>query len=100
VECLPSKHKALSSDPSTIKTTTNAQNLKKKKLLRRINKTRHSLVAHTLWEAEIGRIEIQGQAWQTVMRPPSPIITRAKWNGGVAQATEYLLCKHEPLSSK
>jgi hypothetical protein len=44
-------------------------------------------------EAEIRRIEGQGQAWQTVEETPISKITRAEWNGGVAQEVEHLLCK-------
>jgi hypothetical protein len=33
--------------------------------------------------------------WTNSSRDPIPKITRAKWTGGVAQALEYLLCKHE-----
>jgi hypothetical protein len=34
------------------------------------------------------------------VRPPLiSKITTAKWIGGVAQAAEYLLCKHEALNS-
>jgi hypothetical protein len=32
-------------------------------------------------------------------RDPISEITRAKWNRGVAQAVEHLLCKSEALSS-
>jgi hypothetical protein len=49
------------------------------------------------WEAEIGRIGVQGQPTQIV----DPIFkrTRTKWAGGVAQAVECLLCKNKALSS-
>jgi hypothetical protein len=49
-------------------------------------------------EAETGRITVQGQPWQTVFETPSQI-TRAKWTGDVAQAVEYIVCKHKALSS-
>jgi hypothetical protein len=32
-------------------------------------------------------------------RDPISKITRAKWTGGVAQAVECMLCKHETLNS-
>jgi hypothetical protein len=50
------------------------------------------------WEAEMGRIEIQGQPWPIILDPSSKI-TRAKWTGGVAQVVDRLLCKWEVLSS-
>jgi hypothetical protein len=34
------------------------------------------------------------------LRDPVSKITRAKWSGGVAQAVECLLCKHEAPSIK
>jgi hypothetical protein len=43
-------------------------------------------------EAEIRRIEVQGQPTQIVFETPISKITRAKWTGGVAQVTEFLLC--------
>jgi hypothetical protein len=43
-------------------------------------------------EAEIWRIEVQGQA-------PSPEITRAKADWRCGREVECLLCKHEALSS-
>jgi hypothetical protein len=51
------------------------------------------------WEAEIGRIKIQGQQRQIVLVMPISKITRAKWTGGVTQAVEHLLCQHEALNS-
>jgi hypothetical protein len=41
---------------------------------------------------------VQGQPEQII--PFISKITRAKWTGGVAQAVEHLLYKHEALSSK
>jgi hypothetical protein len=32
------------------------------------------------WEAEIGRITVQGQSWQIVHQTLSPELTRAKWS--------------------
>jgi hypothetical protein len=37
--------------------------------------------------------------WEYSHEAPIAKITRAKWNGGVVQAAEHLLCKHEALSS-
>jgi hypothetical protein len=37
--------------------------------------------------------------WANSLQDPISKITRAKWTGGVAQAVEGLLCKHEVLSS-
>jgi hypothetical protein len=51
------------------------------------------------WEAEIGRIAVQSQPGQIALETPFSKITRAKWTGGVAQAIEHLLFKHEALSS-
>jgi hypothetical protein len=49
------------------------------------------------WEAEIGRIKVQGQLGEIVYEtPPISKITRAKWAGGVAQAVQCLLCKWKP----
>jgi hypothetical protein len=45
-------------------------------------------------EAEIGRIMVQAQPRQIVLKTPISKITRAKWTGGVAQAVEL-----EALSS-
>jgi hypothetical protein len=47
--------------------------------------------------AEIGRITVWGQLGQNVHETPISKITRAKWTGGVTQAVECLLCKHEAL---
>jgi hypothetical protein len=61
-------------------------------------------VAHTYnlatWEAEIRRITVQGQSRQIVQETPISKTTRAKWTGGMAQAVEHLLCKHEALRRK
>jgi hypothetical protein len=43
--------------------------------------------------AEIGRIAFGGQPGQIVWETAIPKITRAKWDGGVAQPVERLLCK-------
>jgi hypothetical protein len=44
------------------------------------------------WEAEIGRITVQGQPRKRVQEtPPISKITREKWTGGVAQVVEHLL---------
>jgi hypothetical protein len=51
------------------------------------------------WEAEIRRIVVQGQPRQKVHEIPISKITRGKWTGGVVQAVQLLLCKHEALSS-
>jgi hypothetical protein len=53
----------------------------------------------TTWEAEIGRIVVQGQPGQIVHKTTISKITTAKWTGGVAQVVEHLLCKCEDLSS-
>jgi hypothetical protein len=45
------------------------------------------------WEAEIGRIEVQGEPEQIVHKTPAAKITRSKWTGGVAQAVKRLLCE-------
>jgi hypothetical protein len=47
-----------------------------------------------IWEAEIGRIKVEGS-------PPDPIFkrTRAKWTGSMDQVLEHLLGKREALSS-
>jgi hypothetical protein len=50
------------------------------------------------WEAEIGRIAVQGQPEQIVHETLFKI-TRAKWTAGVARAVEHLFCKGEALSS-
>jgi hypothetical protein len=55
VQCLPSKHEGLSSIPSTTK----------KKLVK-ITMPGTSGSHLSTWEAEIGRIMVQGQPWQTV----------------------------------
>jgi hypothetical protein len=39
-------------------------------------------------------------AQENSLQDPICKVTRAKWAGGVAQATECLLCKSETLSSK
>jgi hypothetical protein len=44
-----------------------------------------------IWEAEIRRIKVQGQANSS--QDPISKITRAKWTGSVAQVVERLLCK-------
>jgi hypothetical protein len=51
------------------------------------------------WDAEMGRIEVQGQHWQTIHETPISKITRAKWTRGVAQAKKHQLCKCKALSS-
>jgi hypothetical protein len=51
----------------------------------------HLSVTLATWEAEIGRIKVQGQ-------DPISKITRTKWAEGVAQVVERLLCKCEALS--
>jgi hypothetical protein len=42
---------------------------------------------------------VQGQPEQIVHETPICKITKTKWTGGVAQAGEHLLCKHEALIS-
>jgi hypothetical protein len=56
------------------------------------------LVILVTWETEIERIMVQGQPRLMVHKTPNSKIMRAKWTRGVAQATEYLLCKHKVLS--
>jgi hypothetical protein len=52
------------------------------------------------WETETGRMMLQGQPRQIVHEtPPISKIPRTKWTRGVAQAVEYLTCKHEALRS-
>jgi hypothetical protein len=51
------------------------------------------------WEAEIGRIVVQGQPGQIVRQNPISKITRTKWIGSVAKVVECLLCKHKAMSS-
>jgi hypothetical protein len=43
------------------------------------------------WEAEIERIEAEGQPEQIVQETPISKITRAKWTGGMAQIVEPAL---------
>jgi hypothetical protein len=50
------------------------------------------------WEAEIGKTTVQGQSGKIVQETSISKITRAE-TGGVVQAVELLLCKHEALSS-
>jgi hypothetical protein len=57
-------------------------------------------VISATWEAEIGRIVVQGQSGQIIRETPISKISRTKWSGGAAQAGEHLLCKHKALSSK
>jgi hypothetical protein len=56
------------------------------------------LVILAIWEAETGRIAIQGQPGHIVHEPISKI-TRAEWTGDVAQAIEYLFYQWETLSA-
>jgi hypothetical protein len=49
------------------------------------------------WEAEIGRIIVQGQQGKIVLQTCISKIARTKWTGSVAQ--EHLLCKCEAQSS-
>jgi hypothetical protein len=49
------------------------------------------------WEPEIRGIKVQGQPGQIVDKTPISKITKAKWTGGVAQAVDCLLCKHEAV---
>jgi hypothetical protein len=46
----------------------------------------------TTWDFKIASLAIS-------YRNPISKISRAKWTGGVAQAVEYLFCKHEALGS-
>jgi hypothetical protein len=46
------------------------------------------------WEAEIGKIMVQGQPRQIIQETPISKITRAKWTGDMAQVVECLLCNH------
>jgi hypothetical protein len=59
----------------------------------------HTPVILVTWKVEIRRIKVQSHPRQTVHKTPISKITRAKWTRGVAQALEYLICKHETLSS-
>jgi hypothetical protein len=64
---------------------------------------RHQWFTHVIlatWEAEIGRIKVQGQPGQIIPETPISKITRTKWTGDVAQAIELLLCKCKALNSK
>jgi hypothetical protein len=47
----------------------------------------------TTWEAEIGRITVQGQSGQIVPENPFPKITREKWPGDRTQVVKCLFCK-------
>jgi hypothetical protein len=49
------------------------------------------LVILATWEAEIGRIIVQGQPRLIVWETSISKITRAKWTGGVDQVVEHLL---------
>jgi hypothetical protein len=51
------------------------------------------------WEAEIRRIEVQGQPGQIVPEIPSTI-TKAKCSRGLVQVAKHLLSECETLSSK
>jgi hypothetical protein len=51
------------------------------------------------WEANIGRIRVQGQPTQIVLKILSPKTAGPKWTGGTAKVVECLLCKCEELSS-
>jgi hypothetical protein len=51
------------------------------------------------WEVEIGKITVWGKPRQIVQWDPISKVTRAKWTGGVAQVLEFLLWRHEALSS-
>jgi hypothetical protein len=48
------------------------------------------------WEAEIRRIEVQGQTGQVFCKTTSPKITRAKWTGGVAKAVKHCFASTKP----
>jgi hypothetical protein len=48
------------------------------------------------WEADIGRIEVQDQPRQIVLKTPISKITRAKWTGSVAQAVETCFVSVKP----
>jgi hypothetical protein len=45
------------------------------------------------WEAEIGRITVQGQPGQIDFKIPFSEITDQNGTGGVSQVVEHLLCK-------
>jgi hypothetical protein len=75
-------------------------------LFERLLKLYYMLGAHgfqpvilAAWEPEIGRITVEDQTGQIVVKTPISKITRAKWTGFVAQVVECLLCKPEALSS-
>jgi hypothetical protein len=49
-------------------------------------------------EVEIGKVKVQGQPGQIVLKTPISKITKAEWTG-VAPEVQHLLCKHKALSS-
>jgi hypothetical protein len=51
------------------------------------------------WEAEIGRIVVQGQPRQIVHEIPISKIIRTKWTAGMAQVVECLVRKGKGLNS-
>jgi hypothetical protein len=77
------KMKALSSSPST--------GGEKKKMSAFARGPWLTPIILAIWEAEIRRIKVQGQANSS--QDPISKITRAKWTGSVAQVVERLLCK-------
>jgi hypothetical protein len=84
VEHLPSKPKALSSNPSTTK-----------------KKSTPYLAGHW-WLTPvilIERLKSGRSLGKANLRDPISKINRAKWTGGVAQMVERLLCKCEALRS-
>jgi hypothetical protein len=69
-----------------------AQYCKKKKTKKPQNSQASAHTCNPAWEAEMGRINVQGQS--TSLQDPLSQITRAKWTGGMAQAVKHLLCKY------
>jgi hypothetical protein len=55
----------------------------------------HAVILAT-WEAEIGRIMVQGQSWQIVLQTPISKIMRSKWAGSMAQVVEFHCASRKP----
>jgi hypothetical protein len=52
-----------------------------------------------IWEAEIGRISVQGQPGQTVYHTLISKITRAKWTGAVVKGQSTCFASVKPSSN-